>query len=234
MKWIKHQILPLVLLSALPFTSAAQNMHNRWAVGFHFGKTEYVGDWGNAFLRLDKAFYEYTAISINRYLNNSFDAALFGGYGNFGYNTKDVHLVSGTKTDIALQLRYKLDNDYLLSSDNRLSPFLSVGFGFAHFTGEHIWNGRSLFGQAGAGVSYKINRVLSLQYQLNYSYTSDDKRDGKIGGLNDAYFTHALGIIFSFGKAQQSKRDQPINQGFSPGNSKRNKESTDCFRKNKR
>ena len=234
MKWIKHQVLPLAILVILPFTSAAQNLHNKWTVGFFLGKTEYVGDWGNAFLRLDKAFYPAAAFSISRYLNSSFDAALFGSYGNYGFNKKDVHLVSGIKTDIGLQIRYKLCNGYLLDCNGNLSPFAVAGFGMAHFSGKNVWNGRSLFAQAGAGVSYSINSSIALQYMLLYSYTSDDKRDAKIGGLNDGYFTHALGIVFSFGKTPQSKRDQPINKGYSPGNSKRSKESTDCFKKNKR
>ena len=72
--------------------------------------------------------------------------------------------------------------------------------------------GFSWFGQAGAGLKYKINNRIDLEGRLMYVYTGDDEFDGggaKYSAINmredqvsDNFFNAQLGLTFKLGKHQ--------------------------------
>jgi Opacity protein and related surface antigens len=194
------RLLLLLNLMALFSTNSlfGQDANNRWSVGASFSKTEYVGDLGNAFLDFSKAFYPGGGVTASWYLNRSFDLSFSLSYGQYGYAGQYFGFL-GMKTGIYGGVSYKLNNGFLLDENVKLAPYLKVGFGFDHVSGDRIWNGRNYIFPAGAGVKYRLDSRWALQYQLLYIYTDHDKRDNAIAGMNDAYFEHSIGIVFSFG-----------------------------------
>ncbi len=195
------------LLICLLSASFAQNAENRWSIGVFGGKTEYNGDWGNAFLKFNKAFYPIGAISINRYITGSFDLGIFASYGEYGYKKDNTHSFFGTKSDASLLLTYKLANGYIFNENVRLAPFISAGFGFTHLSGNRIWNGRDYIVPVGGGIKFNISKHVALQYQLLYHFTDQDKRDGRANNHNEQFASHALGMVFSIGSNKNKDND---------------------------
>src|SRR5690606_1307216 len=65
----------------------------------------------------------------------------------------------------------------------------------------------SLFGQAGAGLKYKVNRRIDLEGRLMYVVTTDDSFDGGAGQYNareeqvsDNFMNATLGLSLKLGK----------------------------------
>ena len=206
----KILLLPIFLL-ALTF-SYAQNAENKWSIGVFAGKTEYNGDYGNGFLNFNKAFYPIGAVSINRYLNRSFDMGIFASYGEYGYHKDAWRNFFGTKTDASLLLTYKLANGYIFNENATIAPYMSAGMGMAHVTGDRIWNGRDFIIPVGGGLKVNFNKNVALQYQLLYNFTNHDKRDGRANGHNEQFASHTIGFVFSFGGNKDRDKDGVLNK----------------------
>ena len=203
-------MLPIFLL-ALTF-SYAQNAENKWSIGVFAGKTEYNGDYGNGFLNFNKAFYPIGAVSINRYLNRSFDMGIFASYGEYGYHKDALRNFFGTKADANLLLTYKLANGYIFNENATIAPYMSAGMGMAHVTGDRIWNGRDFIIPVGGGLKVNFNKNVALQYQLLYNFTNHDKRDGRANGHNEQFASHTIGFVFSFGGNKDRDKDGVLNK----------------------
>lgn len=195
------------LLVGLLSVSFAQNAENRWSIGVFGGKTEYNGDWGNGFLDFNRAFYPIGAISLNRYINSSFDLGIFASYGEYGYKKDETHNFFGAKTDASMLLTYKLTNGYILNETVKLAPYISAGLGFAHVSGGRIWNGRDYIIPVGGGIKYNFCNGFAMQYQLLYNFTNHDKRDGRANGHNEQFASHTIGFVFSFGGKRNKDND---------------------------
>ncbi|KQT16373.1 hypothetical protein ASG31_12720 [Chryseobacterium sp. Leaf404] len=77
-------------------------------------------------------------------------------------------------------------------------------------TEQELFKNQSFFGQAGAGLKYKINRRLDIEGRLMYVYTGDDEFDG--GGeqysyinkredqISDNFINATLGLSLKLGK----------------------------------
>lgn len=203
---MKKIILSIVFIGLL-FTSFAQNAENKWSIGVFGGKTEYNGDWGNGFLDFNKAFYPIGAVSLNAYLNRSFDMGIFASYGEYGYKKDALHRFLGNKTDVSMLLTYKLANGYLFSENAKFAPYISAGIGGAHLSGDHIWNGRDYIFPVGGGLKYNFCNSFAMQYQLLYNFTNHDKRDGRANGHNEQFASHTVGFVFSFGGNKDRDKD---------------------------
>jgi hypothetical protein len=113
---------------------------------------------------------------------------------------------------------------------SRLSPYISAGIGYAflnikrdysnfnsaYFVGDgaitsglatdiaHSLPKGLLVIPVGAGVRYPITNNISLNAESAYRFNSSDYLDGFSQAANpdkkDHFFTHSLGVIFSFGK----------------------------------
>jgi Outer membrane protein and related peptidoglycan-associated (lipo)proteins len=188
--------------------SFAQNTENRWAVGLFGGKTEYNGDLGNGFFNFNKAFYPIGAISLNRYINSSFNLGIFASYGDYGYKKDNTLNFFGTKTDASMLLTYKFANGYILNESIKLEPYITAGFGVAHLTGNRIWNGRDFLIPIGGGIKYNLCKTLAIQYQLLFNYTNNDKRDGFVNGAKDMFASHTLGFVISIGGKRYKDDDK--------------------------
>ena len=117
-----------------------------------------------------------------------------------------------------------------VSSRSRLTPYISAGIGYAflnikrdysnfnsaYFVGDgaitsglatdiaHSLPKGLLVIPVGAGVRYPITNNISLNAESEYRFNSSDYLDGFSQAANpdkkDHFFTHSLGVIFSFGK----------------------------------
>jgi hypothetical protein len=190
--------LPLLLL-LMGISSYAQDSERKWAIGIFAGKNEYDGDYGNGIMNPDIAFYPCLGFSVNRYLTPSFDAAVFGTYGQYGYYKSAQFSFLGTKTDGSLLLYYKLANGHIFRKDALLRPFLAVGLGVATYGGSRMEGGMDITLPIGGGIKYCYSRSLAFQYQLLMSYTNNDNHDRFVNGHKEVYVTHTIGIVLTLG-----------------------------------
>jgi hypothetical protein len=192
----KRFLLPL-LLFLMSVSSYAQNSENRWSIGVFVGKNEYDGDFGNGIMNPDIAFYPCFALSVNRYLTPSFDAVIFGSYGEYGYYKSPEYSFLGMKTDGSLLLYYKLANGHIFRKDARLCPFFAAGLGVATYNGSRIKGGMDLTLPVGGGLRYSCNRNVVIQYQMLMYYTNNDNHDGFVNGHKEVYATHTVGVVIT-------------------------------------
>lgn len=198
----------LLLVSAMMLINASgQNADKKWAIGLFGGKTEYKGDLGNGFFKY-QPFYALGGLSLNHYLNPSFDLGLQGETGDYGFMNTGVSSFLARKTDVSLLMRYKLNNGYIFKEDAVIAPYLAAGFGLAGFSGSRTKAGElDALIPVGGGVKINITPGVALQLQTLYNFTNMDNRDLAEGGRNDRFFAHTLGIIFSFGAPKDSDGD---------------------------
>lgn len=207
-----RKLLLFGFAALLVIVSHAQNSEKKWSIGVFGGKTEYNGDLGNAFIfKKGKAFYPFGAISVNRYLNRSFDVGIFSSFGEYGYKNLDKGNFHGDKLDISGLLTYKLANGYLFKENAIFAPYIAAGVGWAHYAGSRIWNGRDFLMPVGGGIKVNFSPTVALQYQLLYNFTNHDKRDQyPTNGHHDQFASHSLGFVFSFGKSSKKVVEQAV------------------------
>jgi len=209
----------------------AQTVDKKFAVGLNVGKTEYNGDYGSSIFDFNKRLYSTFGLSLATYLSPSFDLGLEGNTGDYGY-IEDIatqKLFNGRKMEMSLYTQYKLNNGYIMNAESRLSPFISVGIGFAtyglspndtHTPHTIIRGGTDLVVPVGAGLKFQFTKSLALQYKYLYSFTNRDIHDENMGPDyfgspahpyskpgNDAYGQHFLSVIFTFGKQRDADED---------------------------
>lgn len=215
---MKERSIILFVIVSLFFNTSliAQTVDNKLAFGINGISTEYYGDYGNGFLRLDR-IYSGLGFSVNGYLSPSFDMGIQGSYGKYGYFTSITERFFGNIFDLSIYGHYKLNNGYILGKYNKLSPFFSLGLGLATYSRDTerdfgvnptiITGGGDLIIPVGVGLKYQISESISLQYQYQYNFTNHDFRDEnsrksfpfnaiRIG--NDAYGKHIISLVFSF------------------------------------
>lgn len=178
------RIFTLILFTALLSTAFSQNADKKWAIGLLGGKTVYNGDYGNGFLDFSP-FYGLGSLSIDRYLNPSFDLGIQGEYGDYGFFDEGKTKFLSTKTDGFFLLKYKFYNGYIFKEDAVLGPYLCLGFGMATYSGENDkTDDQGVDIVVPAGIGFKLNMLpwLALQYQFLYSFTNGDNRDLKKAG----------------------------------------------------
>jgi len=227
---IKQSLLVAFLIATQIGT--AQTADSKIAVGLNLIKNEYNGDYGNGIFETKKSWYSGGGMSLTGYLSPSFDLGLQGTFGKYGYYTDEVNYFVGTKMDASLFTHYKLNNGYLLKEDAKLSPFISLGIGFATYgllstdKGEYptiIKDKADLVIPMGIGLKYQFNNWLALQYQYLYNITNSDLHDQNRTGLvnnffgtpsypgiksgNDMYGQHIFGLVLSLGKAKDTDKD---------------------------
>ena len=221
----KKGMLLVIILVATQFISA-QTADNKFAIGLNVIKNEYNGDYGSAIWNFTQNYFG-GGVSLGYYLNPSFDLGLQGTLGNYGYRENPVNRFSGGKYDGSLYAHYKLNNGYILKADSKLSPFISLGVGFANYYTNNdaspwptIITGKVDFVvPVGLGLKYQISKLVAIQYQYLYNYVSSDIHDQNRGSNffgstahsskygNDDYGQHWLGIVFSLGKEKDTDKD---------------------------
>lgn len=182
-----------LLLSTM--TLEAQNIGNRWSLGFGFAGRDFTGL--PDFKPLDASADYLTAYSVQlgRYLNKSFDFGLQGTFAPFP--TPEGQPVDNLK-DVEALLRLKLLNGDWHEKRAALVPYLQAGFGAA-FAGSEI--NVSPFVPAGIGLKLQSKSPVSLDAYANYHL-----------GLGDLgnYVTLGGALNFGFGGGEVEDKPTPI------------------------
>lgn len=204
------QFLWLMMAIGFLTNASAQDKERKWNLGLLGGTIEYNGDLGNGFLDFNSTTLEknwVTGLSLSRYINSSFDLAFMGTYGDkWGYYKTQTPF-SVQMTLLNLHVKYKFANGYLLPKDSKLAPYILAGGGYLKTTSDA--NGSEDFPLlVGAGINFRITKVIGIHYQATMGYLLTDERDGLRGNrFNDAFLLHTLGLNFTFGKVKDADGD---------------------------
>jgi OOP family OmpA-OmpF porin len=204
-----------VLISTLFIMSAnAQTSERRWNLGGAVGFSVYAGDLGNSIT--DFNFYAMEqnvtgALTFSRYINRSFDATIMGTLGSWGYYTGDGTVFKGNMFHGNLNVKYKLNNGYLISEDSRLAPFVFAGVGFSDFTGNKINNSLDYPVVVGGGLRLRMTDVLSFNYQATFGFLNNAHNNPEATTAaptgNDMFMLQTVGIGLNLGAAKDADKD---------------------------
>lgn len=199
--------------------AVAQNYLHKFGFEISGGLREYGGDRGTRYFMAERPDYQAMGGSFGYYLNPSFDATIYGSVGMLGHRDDSYPKKLGFTaqvTDIMLGLRYKFANNYMMSEDSRIRPYLMAGYGGMQSVSRIVHNvpgygsNRTWFAaqwSAGGGVRIGITDNIDLSLQMLYNYTYDDNYDGlpfslskvRLSALHDAYLYHTAGLVYNFG-----------------------------------
>ena len=229
--------LMLLLLVALLVASAgmAQTADSKFALGLNATHSEYLGDLGNALWDFSQDLKPGFGLSLGMYLNPSFDVGFQGNFGKLAYYKDAIDNFRGNKLDLSVLGYYKLNNGYILSEDSRFSPFLGVGLGSAtYFRAPNnpesqypkIIEVTNMAIPLAAGLKFRMNDVLSLQYKYQFHFTTGDRLDEtRVLGDNtrpdgstimpiyetragkDGFGNHMLSLVFNLSRAKDTDKD---------------------------
>ncbi len=208
------------IISSIQFSNA-RTTGKMFALGFNLTKTEYNGDYGNAIWNFNVTDYLCGGLSFVVNLNPSFDLSLQGNYGSYGYDViyDSQRNFLAYKLDLSTLLHYKLNNGYLLNEDIKISPFLSLGIGYASYSRDNRFDtgtpprvnvGRPDFIiPFGGGLQYMISNNFALKYQYLYYLTNNDKHDNNIiKPGNDAFGQHLFSVMYLFSETHRGESRQ--------------------------
>jgi outer membrane protein OmpA-like peptidoglycan-associated protein len=200
---MKNKILLLMAFAIASQFMKAQTADYKFAIGLNVLRNEYNGDYGNGIFNFTQVMNPGVGLSLAYYLNPSFDLGLQSSYGMYGFYESDANRFTGMKFDMSVYTHYKFNNGYFLKKDSRLSPFLSLGVGFATYginsqvdkSGSDpslyptiITKGVDLIIPVGAGLKYQITQAFAIQYQYLYNITNSDIHDQNRTGIVNNFF----------------------------------------------
>lgn len=202
---MKNTTLLFALLAGF-FCAKGQSYEHKWNIGIHGGGTQYRGDLGDGFYRFNKAFYGFGGLSVSRYLNRRWDAQILGTRGVAGYFgtwNADPAVRTNFITDLTtvnFLAKYKF-----LSPESFVTPYIAGGAAllFQRGRGESAREGDKYFDYApelGVGINFRFGKYIILQLQEMFMYTSADDIDHTLGGLNDMYVFHTVGLTVNLPK----------------------------------
>jgi len=209
--------------------SFGQTSDRKWAFGPDFGVIEYNGDYGNRFFTFNSGYAG--GLTIYRYLSPSFDLGLHGFYDRVDYiegDNNNFFQNSEWTIDplffVRPELKYKLNNGYILKESSFIKPFLKAGVGVAYSVSNGIGvNGletnKSLVNPdvaAGAGIAFALGSSVNLELGSMLNIPFEDEMDlihdgnpsfDRDNGKNDSYLQHYVGLRIIPGKAKDSDND---------------------------
>jgi OOP family OmpA-OmpF porin len=208
------QLLFMFILSQLIITVNAQTKERKWNVGAMGGFNVYAGDLGNSItdFKVDAIKQNATgALTFSKYLNQSFDLTLMGTLGSFGYYENQNIIFKGTMLHGNLNLKYKLNNGYLIAEDSRLAPYIFGGVGISQFRGSTITNNIDYPFVTGAGLRLRMTDVLSINYQATVGFMNtahnNPQTTSAVASGKDIFLLQTLGIGFNLGTAKDEDKD---------------------------
>jgi len=182
----------------------AQTIDKQWNVGLHAGITQYKGDLGNDFYKVEPVMYGFGGISLSRYLGSHFDLNMLLSKGTVG-STGDIMSFSAPFTSVILNARFNI-----LSYQYAVRPYLFIGGGAMLFdknleiaASKVDWIAPSF----GPGVNIKMGESTMLNIQETFLYSTEDHRDGVVANENDLYLLHTIGVTFNFGQKKDADND---------------------------
>ncbi len=215
MKLVFRSIIPLLLLFVLiPSLSKAQE----WEYGIALGTSGYMGEYNQ-----DKIFkFNSVAGSIGAKYNFNPTWGMRGGLSLIGLNGKanydaDRAFENKTLFEIAVLPEFNFFKFEPNKNKNSYTPYVFAGIG-GRLDG---MSSKKILKRAvvpfGAGFKYNLRGALSLNMELAYRLTADDKLDDYASGLpinvdpnksnifdkinnTDSYMTFQIGLTYTFFK----------------------------------
>ena len=230
---MKKKLLLTIIFMLDILIVVAQTADSKVAMELNFVKNEYNGDYGSGIFNFKKnEWFGAGGLALVSYLSPSFDVGLKTTYGNYGFVEDADNQFSGAKLDVSLFAHYKFNNDYILTKDSKISPFISFGVGLADYSINNsaapwptiITGSTDFIVPVGFGLKYQISKQLAIQYQYIYSFTNSDVHDQNISAGttntyfgtpehpvfkvgNDVYGQHLFGIVFSLNVPKDADKD---------------------------
>lgn len=187
-----------------------QNANQKFAISLNTGISDYHGDLNQKWFNVNQTYRCQVGAGAQYYLSPFWNIGLDVTAGKLGFH---VPVAGGLRADMGqahLQARLKFNNGKWLKEEAKFQPYLYVGTGVAHYLKDKdnlVVPGTDWTGNAGLGFNYMLSSQLGLNYNLNWAYTSRDKRDGLSNGYNDQFMIHTVGLVFVVGKAKDSDGD---------------------------
>ena len=199
-------LFTLLILSGV----TAQHASHPWNIGLGLGLSEYNGDYGNGFFKFQMKPYDYNGVKGNnqpgvatlnvaRFINEKFDVAMNGHWGEWGYFNKD----NGQKfyrnsRYIDANLRWK----FLANDQSKFIPYAMIGLGMQNLKAHpSLPYQTALVVPIGLGINIDLTKRLILNLQTNYGYTTGDNVEGATLDGKDMVWNHQLNLCYVFGKA---------------------------------
>lgn len=215
----RKSILKFIFLMSLFFVS-----NTVWSqgtlLGIHGTTAEYDGELGDSYYYRFKNVEPGGAISIQQYLNTSFNLMGKASYTQVKHSDKIGNAFNAQFITLNAKLKYKFDNGYILKEEFPVAPFLMAGVGGSYITlenatmaggGSYIIADKTKLKPnfaVGGGITFKFNDRVGLELANTLNLPMDDAWDGrKSGDYNDVYLVHSLGLVFNLSKAADSDGD---------------------------
>lgn len=194
----------------LSSTIFAQNESQKFAIGLNTGLSDYHGELNQEWFNLNKAYRGQVGLGAQYYLSPFWNLGLDLTVGKIGYHVAGGNGYRADMGQANLNARFKFNNGKWMKEDAKFQPYVFIGTGFAHYLKDKdnlVVPGTDWTGNAGLGFNYMLTSQLGLNYNLNWAYTSHDKRDGLSNGYNDQFMIHTVGLVFVLGKAKDADMD---------------------------
>ena len=196
----------LLLCICLTFTliTKAQTEDKKWNIGLHGGATQYQGDLGSDLYKTDMAFYGFAGLSVTRFIGSHFDINVLATKGTVGYSRANGRFLENVMTG-TINFRFQI-----LGPASVVRPYIFVGGGGMLFDKNILISSKQVDYVApsfGAGVNFRLAPSIMLNLQEMYMYSTADNRDGVVGGTNDGYLFHMVGLTFNFGTKKDADKD---------------------------
>ena len=199
------KLLFLCICIGFTFTSNAQTEDKKWNIGVNGGVTQYNGDLGRDWYQNDKPYYGFGGFTVSRYLWKYMDVNFSYNRGYVGYESGNTGSFKSDFSSVALNLKFNL-----LSSDYIVRPYVFGGIGAILYDNQlnfHQEKIDSVLPSAGGGFNFRLSPVVSLYLQESFMFTNNDSRDGAVGGEDDQYLFHTVGLTFNLGDTKDADND---------------------------
>lgn len=198
------KLLWVTICFALTLSLNAQTIDKNWNIGLHGGISQYKGDLGNDFYRIDMELSGIGGLSFSRFISNHFDLNLFVTKGIVGYNSPSENFRRNITTATA-NFRFNI-----IGHRSFVLPYLFVGGGVALFDKNLVIKEKKVDYIApsfGGGVNFKLGPSIMINFQETFLFSSSDDRDGVVANENDMYLFHTVGFTFNFGNKKDADGD---------------------------
>jgi Outer membrane protein beta-barrel domain len=182
--------IPILCISLL---SIAQSAEHKFGISGGAFIQHYNGNLGNSFFKFNTTAFGGGSLQVGMYLNPSFDMNLGASIGDFGYSVTpedeirnnaiaaecptcgealDMDQLLGRMSTLQAQIKYKLANDYILSSNAKIAPYVTAGAAvnkLSDVMGRHcVTEGYHFSFNSSIGLQYNFSPQWNAGYQLGF------------------------------------------------------------------
>ncbi len=185
MNTVNLRIWIAVFLMLLSVSLEAQHLGGPWGIGIGYNQRDFTKIPNKEFSSIP--FNRAVRFYVGRYLNASFDLMLNSTFVPLSFSDRKKEEL----TDIDINLRYKLNNGYILKENALFAPYITMGFGVN--MQEELQGTTNSSTPLGAGVKLNIGSMVSLEVGGKYYVNMGDFQD---------YASLNYGFSINFGKSK--------------------------------